>query len=106
MSDEELERLRDALTGLASVVLDSFDQIRTTDSSQSAHLSGDPSRPGPSKQVLDDLASAIPELDRELILERAAIMEFEGGLDRQAAEDLALSDCRRRRMMGPTPGIQ
>ena len=62
MSDEELERLRDALAGLASVVLDSFDQIRTTDSSQSAHLSGDPSRPGQSSRCLTTWLRPSPNL--------------------------------------------
>ena len=106
MSDEELERLRDSLAALASVALGSFGQLRSTDSSTSAHHDGKPSRPVPGTQTLEDLVSDIPNPDRELILERAAIIEFDAGLDRQAAEDVALSEWRHRRMTMRTTRIQ
>jgi hypothetical protein len=94
MPDEEVERLRDALAALASVALESLQESGSPETFRPVHGSGELSQKLV-KQKYRDLTTAVAEYERELILERAAIMEFDGGLEREAAEDLALSDWGR-----------
>jgi hypothetical protein len=56
-------------------------------------------KPAPSRQTLsfEECLACIPARDREAVIERAAIMEFEGGQTKAAAETNALLDWKRRK---------
>jgi hypothetical protein len=73
LDDLAVTRLRDELYALADVVLSSF--------------------AGGRQERLDSLAGP----DRDDIEERAAILEFDGGVRRQAAERIALARHPRHR---------
>ncbi len=51
--------------------------------------------------TFEECLAYIPARDREAVLERAAIMEFEGGQTRAASETNALLDWKRRKNACP-----
>lgn len=55
-------------------------------------------KPAPAKQSLtfEECLTYIPAREREAVLERAAIMEYQGNLPREQAELNALLDWKRR----------
>jgi len=96
-SDADLARLRDQLYGLARVVVEA---IRAN-----GRLMRSPRAPNGARRACDDVAkgqtapanfsealASLPEDERYAVEERAAIHEFDGGLDRSAAEQRAFSE--------------
>ena len=84
-SDAEMEKLRDQLYGLAQVVVEALPKK-------------------PRKNILlrkpecfADAVLLLPENERYELEERAGIMEFDGGLDRSAAERAAFSQFWREK---------
>lgn len=73
MSDEELERLRAELYALARASADAFI-----------------GRPA-SSSMFDQTLKCLSESDRDAVVERAAILEFDAGRTRDAAEREALA---------------
>ncbi len=78
-SDTELEKLRDQFYPLARVVVE-------------AHLEKPRKHTLPREpECFADALASLPKDERYELEERAAIMEFDGGLDRNAAEHAAFS---------------
>lgn len=72
LTDLEVERLRDGFAVVAGLVLDGARRVvRTTPAEEAFNM--------------------VPTDQREVILERAAIMEFDGGLPRDRAERAAFA---------------
>jgi hypothetical protein len=95
-ADADLERLRDQLYLLARVVVEAFPHQRRENGPP--HTLNDPGsvflgegREKPTASF-SELAASLPEDGRYALEERAAIHEFEGGLDRNAAECAAFSE--------------
>jgi hypothetical protein len=93
-----LEQLRDQLYGLARVVVEACPRQR--------HGNGPRNAPDAARRAIDgaamdteppkpagfpDAVEMLPEDERYEVEERAGIMEFDGGLDRDAAERAAMS---------------
>ena len=107
MSDTELELLRDRLYGLARVAVEACPTQQRRNSQRNA-LNGarraingaaktnEPQEPARFSEAL----AVLPEDERYEVEERAGIMEFEGGLDRGAAEQAAFSEFWRARHRG------
>ena len=74
LTDEQLESLRDHLTVLANIALD----VGVRELRDSA------------KSAFDMATDLMPDEQREQICERASIVEFDGGLTRTQAEEVAL----------------
>lgn len=104
-SDAELELHRDALYRLARVVVEALPNTRREKRA--------PRAPNGARRAFEDAAKGktgpanfsealalLLEDERYEIEERAAIHEFDGGLDRSAAERLAISECWRRKHGG------
>jgi len=102
-SNSDLERLRDQLYGLAGVVVEACPRRRRGNSPQNA--------PDAARQAIEgaaghktagfpDAVAMLPEEDRFEVEERAAIHEFDGRLDRSAAERAALSEYWRAKHRG------
>jgi hypothetical protein len=86
LDDEQVKRLRDQLYGLADIVIDELrDQpkIKRND--------------GQERGVYKAALGLLPESEREDVEERAAIIEFEGGVARGEAEQKAILEVVRRR---------
>ena len=75
ISQPDLERLREQMCDLATVVIEGFEE----QSQASRVLTGN-----------EEQLEMIPEEDRHEVEERAAIIEFLGGKSRSEAEQLAL----------------
>ena len=75
-ADDDLERLRDGLYALASVVVTGFLETRA---------------PDPAGQFKPALPR-VPASEHDALEERAAMCEYEGHLDRGGAERTALSE--------------
>jgi len=84
LDDHQIESLRDQLYGLAHVVTDEMCEHRSGDSKASEENDGCNS--GDFKAGLN----LLPESEREDVEERAAIIEFDGGADRDQAEREAI----------------
>lgn len=110
MSDAELELFRDQLHGLADVATTAFieEQKRLRNAPQTAleakirpfrgqhdirHDTGHDKEP----INFQDAIRSLSEDERHDLEERAAIHEFDGGLDRKAAEHAAFCDWWRRK---------
>jgi hypothetical protein len=78
-SDAELEKLRDQLYGLARVAVEALPNKPRKNT-----LPREP-------ECFADALLFLPENERYELEERAGIMEFDGGLDRSAAEQAAFS---------------
>lgn len=76
LSDAGLESLRDQIRDLAVVVINSFVEGPQTGD----HAHDDALRP-----------AAVSENDRDAVAERAAMLEFDGGMTREEAERAAVS---------------
>ena len=88
-SDTDLESSRDQLYLLADLVIDLL-----PGSTKSSSLSeGSDQNP----QNFGDFLDALPIADQESIEERAAIRQFDGGLDRGDAERAAMVDYIKKR---------
>jgi hypothetical protein len=96
VSDADLEALRDQLYGLADFVIASFSLIERTGTSE---MGGKPNQVrGRNPRSQDQFPPLYFVEDRRIELEeRAAILEFDGGMTRQDAEAMALSEYVRRR---------
>ena len=81
-SDSDLEILRDQLYGLARVVVEALPRNRRRNPVYKA-----PDEPA----GFPDALAMLPEAERYEVEERAGIMEFDGGLDRDTAEREAIS---------------
>ena len=102
LSKAELELLRDQLYALAEVVTEEFpkrvqgrQKPRTGEGKPEGRRKG--SELGIITQSFQDLFGLIPEIERDDVEERAAIMEFDGGLDRAEAERRAVCNFLKRR---------
>lgn len=100
-SDADLERLRGQLYGLARATVEAFLQTPRRDDAprplnDAGRVFGGPggeSRPGSFADALE----VLPEDERYVLEERAAIHEFEGGFSRSAAELAAFSGFWRQK---------
>ena len=105
-SDAELELLRDQLYGLADVAVEAFvEQRKRRKDARPAYTGGEIGAIDGGNGVghvqepvrFQDAVALLPEDEGAEVEERAAIHEFEGGLDREAAERAAFSDLWRRK---------
>lgn len=85
-SDDELKLLLDQMYVMAGVICDAF--------VKNVEIPVTESQNAPCFQAA---ISLLPEEERENLEERAAINEFEGGLDRDLAERTAFSDHWRQK---------
>jgi hypothetical protein len=76
LSDEDLLRLRDVLYALARIVTDAFPLAGAISSGS---------------REFDQAVMLVSEPEREAVVERAAIQEFEGGFPRGIAERQAIA---------------
>jgi len=97
-SNADLEVLRDQFYGLARVVVEACPRQRRQKRPQNApdaarrEIDGGAKVEVPSKQAgFPEALAMLPEEDRYDMDERAAIMEFDGGLERDAAERAAFT---------------
>jgi hypothetical protein len=93
LSNSDLERLRDQLYGLARVVVEACPRWRRGNGPQNAPSAARQANEGAAGHKpagFPDAVATLPEEDRFEVEERAAIHEFDGGLDRDAAERAAL----------------
>jgi hypothetical protein len=93
-SDAELELLRDQLYGLADVLIDGFVEQRQRRKGAPQNTPEGVCSP---VESLSDALHLVPTDDQGDVEERAAIMESDGGLDRDAAERAAFADYWRRK---------
>lgn len=95
LSNSDLERLRDQLYGLAGVTVEACLRQRRGNGSQNAPDGALQAIEGAAGHTLPagfpDAVGMLSEDERYEFEERAAIMEHDGGLDRDAAELAALS---------------
>ena len=75
LSDQDIERLRDQLCDLATVAIVVHEEQRQA---------------GVVMEGNETKLRMIPEDDRDEVEERAAILEFDGGISKQEAERLAV----------------
>jgi hypothetical protein len=87
-SDDELSQLVNGLYDLANISVEYFSTIWITTRSEYPGVAGEPDVAGPSR--FQNFIRTLPEDEREAIVERAAIQEFDGGLSRSAAETEAM----------------
>lgn len=80
--DEKLKPLVDEIHALASIVVEGYCEHRK--------------KLGPASPGFSEALTLIPEGDRYEVEERAGILEYEGGLDRDTAERTAVQDHARR----------
>jgi hypothetical protein len=106
-SNSDLERMRDQLYGLARVVVEACPRQRRGNGLRNAPAGArrtidsaavDKARAKPA--AFPDALAMLPEDERYEVEERAAIMEFDGGLDRDAAERAAFSQYWRAKHRG------
>ena len=88
-TESDLELLRDQLYGLVRVAVEAIPQKPRKNS---------PPRP---PECLTEALALLPEEERYEVEERAGIMEFEGGLERGAAEQAAFSEFWRAKHCVP-----
>ena len=106
-SDADLEFLRNGLYELARAVVEAFSHQfrenghdRAPDAPQRT-IAGEPKVLSASKSAsFLEALQAVPEEDRYELEERAGIMEFDGGLDRDAAERATFTAYWRGRHAG------
>lgn len=105
-SDAELELLRDQCYGLADVVCAAFveERKKPRNAPQNAPQgeiraddTGDGIRHAQELVGGEEAVAMLSEEERDDLQERAATMEFDGGLGREAAERAAFSDLWRRK---------
>jgi hypothetical protein len=89
LTDLEVEQLRQELYALSDVVFEAFRTQRKTDS-----------QTGPPAKEPASCISVIPNVERDEVEERAAILEFEAGLRRPEAERQAFGEWAQRRQTG------
>ncbi len=97
-TDAALVLLRDQMEALARVVVEALPRQRQGNASQQAPdaarqaVDGGAKVEEPPKQAsFPDAFAELPDSDRYDVAERAAIMEFDGGLDRDTAERAAFN---------------
>jgi len=100
-SNSDLERLRDQLYGLARATVEAFIETPRRDDAprplnDAGCVFGGEGRAKPPADFADAL-DTLPEDERYVLEERAAIHEFEGKLDRNAAELVAFSEFWREK---------
>jgi hypothetical protein len=101
-SDAELELRRDRLYAVARVAVDAYPRLQHRKSPQNApdarqKTFDEVEKSGSKPAGFSEAFASLPDEDRYDMEERAAIMEFDGGLDRDAAEQAAFSLYRRGR---------
>lgn len=102
-TNSDLERLRDQLYGLARVVVEACPRRWRGNGPQNAPSAARQANEGATGHKpagFPDAVAMLPEEDRFEVEERAAIHEFDGGLDRSAAERAALSEYWRAKHRG------
>ena len=87
LADAELMRLRDELYQLAEIALEGF---REREKRQAGTCTASGRNLVPKLSENRTTFSMVPEIDRESVEERAAILEFEGGCTSELAECQAL----------------
>ena len=104
LSDAALELLRDQFYGLADVATRAFVETRRGNGSQTApeaeiraFVGGDGVGHVQEPVGFQGAIQLLPEDERSDLEERAAVHEFEGGLDRDAAERAAFCDYWRQK---------
>jgi hypothetical protein len=108
-TESDLELLRDQLYGLARVAVEACPTQRRRNSQRNApdgarqaiKTASRNNEPKESVRFSEALAS-LSEEERYEVEERAGIMEFDGGLDRSAAEQAAFSEFWRAKHRGPS----
>jgi hypothetical protein len=96
LSDAQLEQLRQDLYALANAALESF---RHREKRHNKYPVGQ-NPPPLQKATVSETISLLPVAERNLLEERAAILEFEAGLNRQDAERQALLEWAGRSSSG------
>ena len=96
---DELESLRDQMVVLAQIAIECLNEIRGAGTPKPKVLPRNARKVKVRERSFQELMQSVPGSDRELIIERAAILEFEGGLTRKTAEDLALSEWAEQRLL-------
>jgi hypothetical protein len=101
LTDAELEQLQRELYAVADVAIGVF-------CAQKSSGSGSGSGDGSKSQIVSGCLGGIPEEERETFEERAAILEYEGGLKKPEAERQAFGEwvqaqkgLERRPLRGP-----
>lgn len=104
VSDADLERWRDQLYGLARVVVEACPRKRRGKGlphvPDAARRAIDGTARGTKPAGFPDAVAMLPEDERYEVEERAAILEFDGELDRGAAEQSAFSEFWRAKHRG------
>lgn len=97
LSDAELERLRDQLYAVADAATTAFMENRHMADTQPPHAER-ARAPDGSQPVagFDTALTLVPEEGRDAMEERAAIMEYDGELDRETAELESFSANQRK----------
>jgi hypothetical protein len=98
ISADELESLRDQMVVLAQIAFESVNEIRGAGTPKPKVSPRKARAVGAHQRSFQELIRSVPGSDQELIIERAAILEFEGGLSRKTAEDLALSEWAEQKL--------
>jgi hypothetical protein len=83
LNDLELENYRDSLYALADISLNAYPKLQ---SSREITLPIQPK-----SVTFESMLNLLSKAEQEETIERAAIMEFEGGLTRQIAQKASLS---------------
>jgi hypothetical protein len=103
-SEADLELLRDQLYGFARVAVEACPRKRREKglphSPDTARRAFDSAAKDNEPQNFPDAVAMLPEDERYELQERAAIVEFDGGLDRSAAEQAAFSEFWRAKHRG------
>jgi hypothetical protein len=106
-TESDLELLRDQLCGLARVVVEACPAQRRRNSQRNAPDGARQAFHGAARgnepkelACFSEALARLPEEERYEVEERAGIMEFDGGLDRGAAEQAAFSEFWRAKHRG------
>jgi hypothetical protein len=85
LDNQQLEALRHAFYEIAHVIVGRFEHKRSLSHCGTVE-------PKQEHASFEEIVSALPKEEREIVEERAAIMQFDGGCDREIAERYALRD--------------
>lgn len=100
VSDAALDALLTQLMTIAEVGSEPLNFIRgTTHPETESKTAPKRNRTRKSRSLsFRQLLMAVPQRDRETVIERAAILEYDGSLERKVAENIALSEWGQRRL--------
>jgi hypothetical protein len=83
LDDNDIALLRDSYYSLADVILSSYRKKQKTPPKTTPYPKTKPS--------FENMLKLLSEAEREEVIERAGIMEYDGQLPREKAEEIALS---------------